>query len=292
MLPPPDPLEDSVDSLDSATWQRRLSLFLRVVGIVLALSVAKALIHWLGLEFLALNPLFTSAIGGAIFIIGFLLSSILSDYKESERLPAELRVALEAIHDDVSVFAMQHKDFDPRVVRVMLANIGRSFHRDLADEEDEGDLKPTLRYIDRLTPVFGDLEQRGMPANFVVRLRGAQDSLRRGVFRIYQIQRTQFVPSIHILVYSLVASIIFLLLFLTTEGSPASALIFGFVSYMFIYALHLIRLLEKPFRKGRDTLDDVSLFLLREFDDKIALAIAEADRAKPAPGEAQAGVGK
>ena len=66
------------------------------------------------------------------------------------------------------------------------------------------------------------------------------------------------------------ASVIFLLLFLETEGSPESALMFGFVSYMFVYALYLIKLLEKPFRKGHDTLDDVSLFLLREFDMKIS----------------------
>jgi len=40
---------------------------------------------------------------------------------------------------------------------------------------------------------------------------------------------------------------------------------------MFIYALYLIETLEQPFRKGHDSLDDVSLFLLREFADKLAL---------------------
>jgi hypothetical protein len=34
------------------------------------------------LKFLQLNALLTSGIGGAIFIIGFLLSGILADYKE------------------------------------------------------------------------------------------------------------------------------------------------------------------------------------------------------------------
>jgi hypothetical protein len=278
IFPPSDRLEDSVDSLDSADWRRRMSLFLRVVGIVVGLSLLKAVIHWLGLEFLTLNPLFTSAIGGAIFIIGFLLSSILADYKESERLPSELRVALEGIHDDITCFAATHSAYPLSGVRVVLVNVVRSFTRDLTDDEDHGDLRPTLRHIDRLSPIFGELEQLGMPANFIVRLRAAQDTLRRGVFRIYHIQRTQFVPSIHILVYSLVASIVFLLLFLQTEGSPESALMFGFVSYMFTYALHLIRLLEKPFRKGKDTLDDVSLFLLREFDDKLTAAMADARR--------------
>lgn len=40
---------------------------------------------------------------------------------------------------------------------------------------------------------------------------------------------------------------------------------FGFICYMFVYALYLIRLLEQPFQKGDNTLDDVSLFVLVEF---------------------------
>jgi hypothetical protein len=47
---------------------------------------------------------------------------------------------------------------------------------------------------------------------------------------------------------------------------------------MFIYALYLIETLEQPFRKDHDSLDDVSLFLLREFADKLALC----DAADPA----------
>lgn len=260
----------------SSTW-RRLRLSLSVVAIVLALSVAKAAIHWLGIEFLSLNPLFTSAIGGAIFIIGFLLSSILADYKEAERLPSEIRVALEAIHDDITEHAVSQERYDLTRLRTLLLDIVRSMRKGLSVERDHEDLRSTLRHVDKLSGIFGDLERGGMQPNFVTRLRGAQDALRRSLFRIYHIQSTQFVPSIHILVYSLVASVIFLLLFLKTEGSPESALMFGFVSYMFIYALHLISMLEKPFRKGHDTLDDVSLFLLREFDDKIAGIVAASE---------------
>lgn len=271
----PEDLEDLVKSLDSSSLRQRLSLFLRVLVIVVTLSLVKATIHWLELEFLTLNPLFTSAIGGAIFIIGFLLASILADYKESERMPSEMRVALEAIHDDMSSFAATHAPFDLRGLRLTLANTVRAFTRGLSDPADHGDLRPTLRHIDKLSSFIASAEQAGIPANYVVRLRASQDQIRRSVLRTYHIQKTQFVPSIHILVYSLVASIIFLMLFLKTEGSPESALLFGFVAYMFIYALHLIQLLEKPFRKGEDTLDDVSLFLLRDFDDKVCATLAE-----------------
>ncbi|WP_072385721.1 hypothetical protein [Hyphomicrobium sp. CS1BSMeth3] len=249
--------------------RKRFGLFLAVVIVVLVLGVAKTAIHSLGLEFLSLNPLFTSAIAGAIFIIGFLLSSILSDYKEAERIPTEIRVALEGIHDDVLGFVAGKENFDFQILRDTLAGVVKSLTAGLGHDGNHADMQPALGKIDELSALFVRLDQLGMPANFIVRLRGAQDTLRRGVLRIYHIQRMQFVPSIHILVQTLVAAILFLLLFLKTEGSPESALIFGFVAYMFVYALYLISMLEQPFRKGHNSLDDVSLFLFREFEEKV-----------------------
>jgi len=46
-------------------------------------------------------------------------------------------------------------------------------------------------------------------------------------------------------------------------------LILIFVGYMFIYSLVLIGHLDQPFREGEGTVDDVSLFQLREFLTKM-----------------------
>ena len=256
-------------TLLSTAYRKRFGLFLTVIGVVVGLGIVKAAIHAFGLEFLSLNPLFTSAIAGATFIIGFLLSSVLSDYKEAERIPTEIRVALEAIHDDVTGFADGRDAAILIEVRKVLAEIPKALHIGLGHENDHAGLAPVLTKVGALSPIFVALEKLDMPANFVVRLRSTQDALRRSVLRIYHIQRMQFVPSVHILVQTLVAAILLLLLFLKTEGSPESALIFGFVSYMFVYALYLIGMLEQPFRKGHNSLDDVSLFLLREFEEKL-----------------------
>lgn len=130
-----------------------------------------------------------------------------------------------------------------------------------------------LDEIAKLTPIFGRLEGMGMAANFVVRLRSTQDVLRRSALRIYQIQRVEFVPSVHVLVQTLVFSIVVLMLLLKTEGDPASAILFGFISFMFVYALYLIRLLEQPFAKGHASVDDVSFFLLDELEARLRRAL-------------------
>lgn len=100
---------------------------------VLLLGAAKATAHWVGLEFVTLNTLFTSAIGGAIFVFGFLLSSILYDYKEAERLPSDVRAALEAIYDEAVAFAAKAPLFDLARVRQVLTSIVTSLFAKVAN---------------------------------------------------------------------------------------------------------------------------------------------------------------
>lgn len=246
---------------------KRFHLFFIVVAVVAGLSLLKLSIHWSGSEFLTLNALFTSAIAAAVFIIGFLLSSVLADYKEADRMPADLRVSLEAIHDDSASFC-RRAELDAGDVRRSLLGIVTTLHEALA-RRGPCDLRPVISNVDALTRSFSRMEDAGMPPNYVVRLRSEQSTLRRCIFRIYHMQRIQFVPSVHVLVQTLAVATVMLLLFLKTEGSPESALIFGAISYTFVYALYLVNTLEQPFRKGYQSLDDVSLFLLREFADKL-----------------------
>ena len=47
-----------------------------------------------------LNALFSSLVAGTIFLIGFLISGVLSDYKESEKIPSELSASIKTLFDD------------------------------------------------------------------------------------------------------------------------------------------------------------------------------------------------
>ena len=63
---------------------------------------------------------------------------------------------------------------------------------------------------------------------------------------------------------------LFLLLCLTTGGSWGTSLIFGFVSYFFVFAFPLIAVFKQPFRQGEHSVDKVSLYLLRDFVVKLS----------------------
>jgi hypothetical protein len=68
---------------------------------------------------------------------------------------------------------------------------------------------------------------------------------------------------------SLVGLVILLMLFIKSEGTPESTVIFGVISYLFLYVARLIQIIEQPFREGHQSQDDVSLFLLHEFEEKL-----------------------
>ncbi|MGA0601995.1 hypothetical protein ACO2Q3_14915 [Caulobacter sp. KR2-114] len=260
---------------------QRFRLFAAVLPVVLLLIGLKVLAHQFHLEFLALDGLIPSLVAGAIFLIGFLLSHVLSDYKEAERTVSEMRVSLEAIHGDIAGFAATAPQVDIAAVRLQLADFVAVFERCLDHANRSGDMTEVILRADAMGELFVALERQQMSERYLVRLRGALDALRRSVFRIAYIQHMQFVPSVHVMVQTLVASCLFVMLFLRTAVVLEGALVLGFVGYMFIYAIFLVRHLEKPFRKGEHTVDDVSIFLLRQFAAKMR-ALAEGEPASHA----------
>lgn len=249
---------------------KRFRLLLLSLAAIALLSVAKALVHWAGFEFLELNQLFTTAIAGAIFILGFLLRSVLSDYKDAERMPGALRVALEAIHDDVALFGdTSARTADILATRRTLHEISVTLRTAIRTDKLTEKSPELLATVDRLSLIFVKLEQLDMPANYIVRLRSNLDQVRHVLFRIIHIQRMQFLPSAHLLAQSLVLAVTALLLFLQTGGSPESAILFAVMSYMLVFVLYLIDTLENPFGDTSHSFDDVSLFLLRGFEHKL-----------------------
>jgi hypothetical protein len=254
----------------SAPHVRRFRLFLSVLPVVAVIAAAKALLHFLGFEVLTLDGIIPSIVTGAIFLIGFLLSHVLSDYREMESTVSDMRVALESIYSDIVDFGRMRPEVDVVRIRAFLVEFVRVFEFCLGRAHAHSDLAAAIAKNDGLGDIIAEMDALGMSGRYIVRLRGAHDVLRHALFRISYVQRMEFAPSVHVMVQTLVFSCLMLMLLLKTGELVEGILVVGFVSYMFVYALFLIHLLEKPFRKGEATADDVSIFLLREFAAKLA----------------------
>ena len=251
------------------TLIKRYRLAYTTVAFVGLLIIGKFLMHQFGFEFFTINTLFSSAIAGAVFIIGFLLAGVFADYKEAEKMPAELCSSLENIWDEARLFKRNKTKFDLEGIKKTLLEIVIKFRSGLHRDTGHNNLRPALMAADELGESFAQMENLGMPPNYIVRLKTEQSNVRKQIMRIYYIQKMRFIPSAFILAQSLVAFIIFLLLFVKTEGSPELFVLFGFIAYLFLYTVRLILVLEKPFRKGTGNVDDVSIFLIREFEEEL-----------------------
>ena len=113
------------------------------------------------------------------------------------------------------------------------------------------------------------MEKRGVPPNYMTRIKTEQSNLKKILLRVYHIQKTKFVPSIVFLVDSIVLLVTLFLLFSKTDLF-IGYLELGLIAYILFYIRRLIIVLEKPFRKGKDdTEDDVSIFVLRELRESL-----------------------
>ncbi|HYC34439.1 MAG TPA: hypothetical protein VEC13_01770, partial [Candidatus Paceibacterota bacterium] len=192
-----------------------------------------------------------------------------ADYKEAEKSPAELRSAFESIWEDAVTFKKSHPNFNLEAVQAALKDVMKELFEGLSHEKRHSGLAPVFEALSRLSPSFVEMEDLGMPANHIVRLKSERSVAKKILLRIQHIQRTQFVPSVYFLAESIVVAVIALLIFLRSDGAPEFLVIFAFMSYLFLYVARLIPTLERPFRQGHKTYDDVSLFLLHEFEEKI-----------------------
>jgi len=84
-----------------------------------------------------------------------------------------------------------------------------------------------------------------------------------------EVQRTEFLPSAYLLIQSIMVIILAVLAFVEVEPTYDAVIILGFISFFFLSLLRLLRLMDCPFHVEEHTQDDVSLFLLRRFVERL-----------------------
>ncbi len=230
-------------------------------------------LHYFGLELIEQTSLHNSLVSSAIFVIGFVLAATITDYKESERIPAEFASTIEDMYEDAREIHKTYKKFDLERFRENLIDILASFR-----EGTRANRQGARSEIVDLQKTFGEMERAGVPPNFVTKLKQQQSQLLKSLFRVNYIQKIRFIPSAFVLVRSIVALVVGVLLFTNMEPFYGGLIITGAISFIMVYVLQLIHVISVPFREKGETRDDVSLFLLRETRNKLA---GEAPSAKP-----------
>jgi hypothetical protein len=244
---------------------RRYRLFFICLGITALVVGAKLLLHCLDWEVIALGSLHTSVAAGTFFVVGFLLSATIADYKESEKIPAEFAATIENMHEDASAIHTQYPKFNLAAYRAKLVDILKAFAEDVRTRSHEAH-----HHIHQLHGFFGKMEQANVPPNFIVKLKQEQAALVKSLFRVNYIQRIKFIPSAFILAQAIVGLTIILILFTEIEPFYGGMAIVAIISFILLYILKLIRLISTPFHSEGKTQDDVSLFLVEQTIDRLS----------------------
>ena len=115
--------------------RKEYRIFFRVLPFVALLVLVKLVLHRFSLEVLSINAIFSGLIGANVFLMGFLLSGVLSDYKESERIPGELSAILATLADEMQ--SIHRRSRAPLALAALehIRLLGSTIHRWLHKQE-------------------------------------------------------------------------------------------------------------------------------------------------------------
>lgn len=256
------------------TISNRLRLLLQVSAIVFVVISVKLIVHSLGWEAISINPLFSGIVAADVFLMGFLLSGVLSDFKESERFPGELAACLENMAQEVSAIRVTKPEAPIGPCLILLSQLSQDILQWFYKKKRTAEL---MERLNDLTSQFALMEPWSQPT-FVARLKQEQSNLRRSLIRIHTIRETSFVSSGYLLAYLVTFLLCIGLILAKIEPFSESLFFVCVISYIMVFLLMLIRDLDNPFGYYKlDSSEDVSLKPLEDTAHRLT-QIASAEK--------------
>ena len=207
----------------------RLFFLLRVsavVGVIIgAKLIAHYVFHW---EPVSLNALFTGIIAANVFLMGFMLSGVLADYKESEKIPGELSACLDNMVQEVRGIGITNPQANVGPCLIALSQLGNDIYGWFYKKIDSSEMYDSLN---ELTVQFEAL-QPVTQSTYVARLKAEQ---------------TNFIDSGYLLAEVITISLCGALVLISMDPFYESLLFSGIIAFMLVFLLTLIRDLDNPF---------------------------------------------
>ncbi len=233
-------------------------IFLIKLGIVFGL-------HYDGLvRFSEINLVIT----GGIFLVGFMLAGTITDYKESEKIPAEMASSLEAIEDTIILAHGVKGGFNLIEQVKQLNGVTVSILNWFNHSESETEVYTKIKSITSIALI---VEKTGLGTTSQ-RVTAEQANLRKLFSRAAVIQRTHFLSTGYAFLELFTVVIIGILLISKFENQVTGTIIILFISQIFIYMVRLIKDVDHPFEypvSGIPRAADIELFPLMEYNERV-----------------------
>lgn len=184
-----------------------------------------------------------SVITGVTLILGFMLGGVLSDYKESEKLPASVAVALAGFRSTAHS-GLLAKDLDVSIINARISTVANAIAGWFVGTNSEDEMWAAMSDLPAL---IVDLEKAGMASHYVGRLMVLNGELNTTLNRVAVVRNTSFVQSGYVLMTILVLVLQGSLAIVSFPSSIMSWIAPSVLSLAYAYLWLLVRDLDNPF---------------------------------------------
>ena len=187
-----------------------------------------------------------SVITGVTLILGFMLGGVLSDYKESEKLPASVAAALAGFRSTAHS-GLLAKDLDVSIINARISKVANAIAGWFVGTNSEDEMWAAMSDLPAL---IVDLEKAGMASHYVGRLMVLNGELNTTLNRVAVVRNTSFVQSGYVLMTILVLVLQGSLAIVSFPSSIMSWIAPSVLSLAYAYLWLLVRDLDNPFGHG------------------------------------------
>jgi hypothetical protein len=248
-------------------------LLFSVLPIVIIFGGLKFGAHLLGWEVIPkeMTSFFPSILTGIIFLLGFLLAGVVTDYKESEKIPNELAASLYTLWHEVEYVKHVSNSKYAENLKSKIKSFVPTLKRDFFILRNDN----LEKLLDSFSSDIIEMGKEGVPPNFIVRMKTEVTALKKTVNRISVIKSTDFVPSVFVSIKTI--AILFLTVYCLLNVEPwwVGLILVSIFTFIIFSILLLIKDMDDPFEYDESDdvkSDEVSLEVLdnlqKEFNDK------------------------
>jgi uncharacterized membrane protein len=258
----------------SVARSRRLRKVRGVFIQVIALCGAKIAVHSLGLERISANQLFSAMVAATVFLLGFLLSGVLSDFKESEKIPGDLATALQALSLEIEAIRAYNPEARVASALTAVAGLGQCLLDWLQERVSTEQLLGCHAHAHGEV-VGAAVQFKGDASTLRGRLMEHMALILQRVNRVQTIRETSFVPLVYWMA-DIAAVLLFAgLVMARSQNLPESVFFLAVISFVVILLLRLIADLDDPFTPSAlDSAEDVSIELLERAVARLQAALS------------------
>lgn len=248
-------------------------LLFSVLPVVILVGAFKVAAHLGGWEVIPkeMTSFFPSILTGIIFILGFLLAGVVTDYKESEKIPNEIAASLFALWQEADYLRIVSNS---KAAEKMMLKI-KTFIPILKHDYFILENNQLPKLFDSLSAQIIEIGKEGAAPNYVLRMKTELASLKKTINRITVIKNTDFIPSVFICIKTI--AVVFLTVYCLLDVDPwwGGLILVNIFTFVIFSILFVIKDMENPFGyDGSNELksDEISLQVLdllqKEFEEK------------------------